>query len=105
MPSEQADAWIGDAVLLLYARERVLREDGKPDGERCARMTSNQFLSAVGEPTAVEARLGRVYRKEGLAAAYAWIEEHLAPVYARQEAKRKAGAARRGGVFSGVKRK
>lgn len=39
------EAWIGDAVLCLYARNRILREDGVLDGTKSARMTSNQFLS------------------------------------------------------------
>lgn len=82
------EAWIGDAVLCLYAREKILREEGKLNGEKCVRMTSNQFLSAVGEPTKVEAAIGRVYEQQGLAAAFAWIEEKLTPVFARQEENR-----------------
>ena len=48
-------AWLGDAVLALYVREKILREDGVLDGDKYTRMTSNQFLSAWGEPSAVEA--------------------------------------------------
>jgi dsRNA-specific ribonuclease len=82
------EAWIGDAVLCLYARERILRESGALDGAKCVRMTSNQFLSAVGEPTKVEAAIGRVYEQHGLGAAFAWIEEKLMPIFARQEENR-----------------
>lgn len=86
---EQADAWVGDAVLLLYARQRILRQDGKVDGAKCVRMTSNQFLGCFGEPTSVEARLGRVYAEGGLEKAFSWIEETLVPLFDRQEAKRR----------------
>ena len=83
------EAWIGDAVLSLYARIRILREDGRLDGEKCVRMTSNQFLSALGEPTRVEAEIGRIYQKAGLQAAFSFIEEHLIPMFERQEEKRR----------------
>jgi hypothetical protein len=89
---EIEQAWIGDAVLTLYARLRILREDGCVDGEKCGRMTSNRFLSSLGEPTAVEAMLGREYATHGLEAAFAWIEARLMPMFERQEANR----ARRG---------
>lgn len=87
----QADAWIGDAVLALWARLHILRVDGELDGPKFLRMTSNQFLGAFGEPTAVEAQIGRVYRDGGEAAAFAWIEEKIAPLFARQEEKRLRG--------------
>jgi dsRNA-specific ribonuclease len=57
-------------------------------------MTCNQFLACFGEPSAVEARLGRVYLNEGLSAAFEWIERNLMPVFERQQAKR--AAPRRG---------
>lgn len=82
------EAWIGDAVLSLFARLKILCEDGKVDGEKCARITSNQFLSAFGEPSNVEAQIGRVYEKEGLDAAFAWIEAQLLPLFDRQEQNR-----------------
>ncbi len=85
------DAWIGDAVLCLYARTRILREQGMVNGPRCELMTSNHFLSATGDPTKVEAEIGRVYASAGLDAAFAWIEERLMPVFARQEEKRLRG--------------
>lgn len=83
------DAWIGDAVLALYARLKILREDGKVDGEKCQRLTSNQFLCALGEPTRVEAQIGRAYASGGLEAGFGWIEQHLLPLFARQEENRK----------------
>jgi hypothetical protein len=52
-------------------------------------MTSNQFLSAWGEPTAVEAEIGRLYQQGGLPAAFALIETRLVPVFARQEQNRR----------------
>jgi len=82
------EAWIGDAVLALYARLKILREDGRVDGEKCKRLTSNQFLGTLGEPTKVEAEVGRVYARDGLEAAFQWIERHLLPLFDRQEANR-----------------
>ena len=83
------DAWIGDAVLALYARVKILREDGRVDGEKSKRLTSNRFLGALGEPTRVEAQIGRVYTSDGLEAAFHWIEQHLLPLFERQEENRK----------------
>jgi hypothetical protein len=82
------DAWIGDAVLCLYARRKILREDGITDGPKEERMTSNQFLSGWAEPSETEAEIGRIYEREGLEAAFEWIEARLMPVFTRQEAKR-----------------
>lgn len=82
------EAWIGDAVLCLYARQRILREDGQTDGPKAARMISNQFLSAHAEPSETEAEIGRVYEREGLEAAFRWIDEKLMPIFLRQEQKR-----------------
>ena len=81
-------AWIGDAVLTLYARLKILREDGRLDGEKAARMSSNQFLAAFGEPTAVEAGIGRIYALDGLEAAFSHIESSFIPLFNRQEQKR-----------------
>ena len=82
------DAWIGDAVLTLYVRSKILKEDQEIDGEKSVRMTSNQFLTAFGEASEVEAEIGRVYAKEGLAGAFAWIEASILPVFERQEENR-----------------
>jgi hypothetical protein len=84
------EAWIGDAVLCLYSRIHILASDGVIDRGNFGRMTSNQFLAIVGEPSTVEAEIGRVYREEGLDAAFAWIEAKLMPNFQKLEAKRKA---------------
>ncbi len=91
-------AWIGDAVLALYVRLKILNEDGRLDGAKASRMTSNGFLAGVGEPTAVEADIGRAYSAGGLEAAFGHIEERLMPLYAKQAGKRlrQAGRARAG---------
>ena len=81
-------AWIGDAVLTLYARLKILREDGSLDGEKAVRMSSNQFLATLGEPTAVEAAIGRVYGHAGLDPAFAHIKEAIMPLFEKQEQKR-----------------
>ncbi len=52
-------------------------------------MTSNQFLTAFGEASEVEAEIGRVYAKDGLDAAFAWIEARILPVFERQEENRR----------------
>lgn len=87
-------AWIGDAVLALYARLKILRENGTLDGEKAVRMSSNQFLAALGEPTAVEAAIGRVFERDGLDAAFAHIEGAIIPLFTRQEEKRARKAGR-----------
>jgi hypothetical protein len=81
-------AWIGDAVLALYARRWIVANAPKNADrtELFKRLTSNQFLSGLGEPTKVEARIGRVYEKEGEAAAFAFIEETILPLFLRQNA-------------------
>ena len=83
------EAWIGDAVLTLFARRWILTETGVIDGERSVRMTSNQFLNSFGQPDEVEAQIGRVYEAEGLEAAFEWIETQLLPMFLRQEENRK----------------
>ena len=87
-------AWIGDAVLSLYARSRILSAGGVVDSAKFERMTSNRFLAAFGEPSEVEARIGRRYQREGLQAAFAFIESTLIPMFDRQEAKREKGLPR-----------
>ncbi len=83
------DAWIGDAVLCLYCRSRILTKDGALDGGKLTRMTSNQFLTTFGDPSTVEAEIGRLYAGQGLQAAFAWIETELMPKFDKREAKRK----------------
>ena len=58
-------AWVGDAVLSLFAREWILRERGAMDGQLHTRMTSNDFLATLGNPTRLEAEIGEVYKKDG----------------------------------------
>lgn len=78
-------AWVGDAVLSLYARRKILGEGAGIDNEKAVRMTSNRFLQITGEASEVEAKIGRLYEAEGLEAAFAWIESVLAPVFEKQE--------------------
>ena len=87
------DAWVGDAVLSLYARRYILRHSGGISSEQLERMTSNRFLTALGEPSAVEAEIGRAFEDgDGdLTAPFRWIEENLLPIYRRQEEKRLRG--------------
>lgn len=84
-------AWIGDAVLCLYARCRILREDGAIDEQKAQRLTSNQFLSGFAEPSETEAAIGRAFEQQGLAGAFEWIECNLVPLFDRHEAKRHKG--------------
>lgn len=78
-------AWIGDAVLALYARQKILSEGGGIDNERAIRMTANRVLQVKGEASEVEARIGIVYEREGLEAAFAWIEAEFGELYQKQE--------------------
>ena len=86
---EQELAWIGDTILDLYARLWILRERGSVCGETQRRMTSNQFLACLGNPTAVEAKIGELYRDGGSEVAFAWIETELLPIFEKQERKRR----------------
>ncbi|BCX47042.1 hypothetical protein HAHE_09500 [Haloferula helveola] len=86
--AERESAWIGDAVLALFARTWVLQERGKMDGEWFTRLTSNDFLSAFGQPTRVEAKIGEIYRQGGLEAAFEWMEAELLPLFRKQMARR-----------------
>lgn len=87
---KRTQAWIGDAVLALYARKWILAEpsiQAKERAEAFIQMTSNKFLSAIGEPTAMEAEIGRIYEAEGLEAAFAHIETTFVPLFKKQQAK------------------
>lgn len=86
---EREGAWIGDAVLALFARQYVLRERGSMDGEWFMAMTSNDFLSAFGNPTRVEASIGKLYRDGGLEAAFVWMDENLVPHFRKRMANKK----------------
>jgi hypothetical protein len=72
-------AWIGDAVLALFVRGWLLNAPNRTMSvaQRAALFelfVSNQFLSTFGEPTRVEAEIGRLYQSDGLPAAFAFIE-------------------------------
>lgn len=77
-------AWVGDAVLALFARQFVLRERKTMDGEWFTHLTSNDFLSAFGQPTRVEASIGTIYQEHGLEAAFEWMDTHLIPLFRKQ---------------------
>ena len=86
---EREKAWIGDAVLCLFARKFVLRERDCMDAEWFTHLTSNGFLSALGNPTSVEAKIGGIYQEQGLEAAFAWMDENLIPLFRKQIARKK----------------
>ena len=91
-------AWIGDAVLALFARKWLLGQtDVDPDErvEQYIRMTSNQFLACFGEPTAMEAEIGEVYERKGLEAAFSFIEEKYLPVFKKQRRNKPSQGARK----------
>ena len=91
-------AWIGDAVLELYARSKTLEETHQRDLARKIRFVRNSFLNQLGQPTRVEAEIGRRFLESGLEAAFAWITENLGPLFVKQEAKlvkSNSGKARR----------
>jgi dsRNA-specific ribonuclease len=85
---EREAAWVGDAVLALFARQYVLRERNAMDGEWFTRLTSNDFLSAFGNPTRVEASIGKLYLAGGLDAAFTWMDAELVPLFRKQMAKK-----------------
>jgi len=93
--SRRDKAWLGDAVLSLFARQWLLGpppdwQVPSPPGCDLSRaelftwLTSNQFLSALRDPTQVEAEIGLIYEREGLQAAFAYIQEQLLPLFVRQ---------------------
>ena len=71
-------------MLALFARQYVLRERNSMDGEWFTRLTSNDFLSSFGNPTRVEASIGRLYLTGGLSAAFAWMDAELIPLFRKQ---------------------
>ena len=85
---EQEDAWIGDAVLGLFARKWILQNEKKMNAKMFSRLTSNHFLNNLGQPTKVEAKIGRIFNKEGLKKAFKYIEEEILPLFLKQEKKR-----------------
>ena len=93
-PEEQMrnDAWIGDAVLALFARSWLLRtaqgESPKDRNRLFELWVSNHFLASFGEPTSVEAAIGRAYASGGLPAAFTFIEENLLNRFVQTARKR-----------------
>ena len=83
-------AWIGDAVLALFARQFVLNERKAMDGEWFTHLSSNEFLSAFGNQTRVEAGIGRIYQEGGLQAAFEWMDANLIPLFRKQMAAKVA---------------
>lgn len=103
-PEVRDQAWIGDAVLGLYARIWTLNNAADSPlmrGELFTLFTSNQFLSATGEPTRVEAEIGRVFARAGLQGAFDYISEKLLPLFIAQWNKR-SRTLRRNHISSGV---
>ena len=85
---EQELAWIGDAVLALFARNWILEKKKKMDAKMFTRMTSNIFLNSFGNPTKVEAEIGLIFNNEGLEKAFIHIEQSILPLFLKQEKKR-----------------
>lgn len=86
----RTEAWIGDAVLALFVREWLIERRGSISSDAFQALTSNEFLAHHGNPTDEEAAIGRIYRNEGLAAAYTHIERRLVPFFESRLAKRRA---------------
>ena len=85
---EKELAWIGDAVLGLFARNWILEKEKKMDSEMFTRMTSNNFLNSFGNPTRVEAEIGLIFNNKGLEKSFSHIEKSLLPLFNKQEKKR-----------------
>jgi dsRNA-specific ribonuclease len=85
----QEKAWVGDSVLGLFAREWLLKEHGAIESDEFIQMTCNQFLSTMGTPTKIEARIGHIYEADGLSAAFNFMETELVPLYLIQKKNRK----------------
>lgn len=86
---EREEAWIGDAVLCLFARQYILRTTGVMDPREFTALTCNAFLSAFGPPTRMESRIGQIYQEQGLAAAFSHIEKEFLPLYLKQKRNRR----------------
>ncbi len=92
-------AWIGDAILALYARKWILKQSSIQAKERASvfqSMTTNEFLSHWGEPTQVESRIGKIFEEDGFEKAMHYIEANLLPiVIKRQKQKKQPGRYQR----------
>jgi hypothetical protein len=91
--TSRGEAWVGDAVLALYARRWLLRYTPKKisdaDRQRLFELfVSNQFLSSFGEPSQVEAAIGRKFEQEGLLAAFTYIENSFLDSFRKSARKR-----------------
>jgi len=78
--------------LALFAREWILKQKDIPAKSRAdvfIQMTSNQFLTSLGEPTLMEAEIGVVYETEGLQAAFNYIEGKFLPLFMKRRTKSK----------------
>jgi hypothetical protein len=89
----RGEAWVGDAVLALYARRWLLRYTTKKMSEADRQQlfelfVSNQFLSSFGEPSQVEATIGRKFEEEGLLAAFIHIEKSFLDSFRKSARKR-----------------
>jgi dsRNA-specific ribonuclease len=87
----RAQAWLGDAVLGLLAREWLMGQGLSLDSTAFQQMTSNQFLATFGQPTRVEAGIGLLYAEAGLDAVRQWFTAALLPRYQAQENNRRRG--------------
>ena len=85
---EQELAWIGDAVLGLFARNWILEKEKKMDAEMFTRLTSNIFLNSFGNPTKVEAEIGFIFNNEGLEKASVYYTHLTLPLFLKQKKKR-----------------
>ncbi|MGF1449474.1 MAG: hypothetical protein ACFB20_08670 [Opitutales bacterium] len=83
----RAQAWVGDAVLALWARRWILQTQGGIDDPLFQTITNNQFLASQGRPVAVEAAIAEVYERDGLDAAFAHLELTLLPLIEKRLAK------------------
>lgn len=86
--NQKEEAWLGDAVLGLFAREWILQNKKKLDAEMFSHLTSNHFLNSLGNPTTVEAKIGSIYNNEGLEKAFHHIEKSILPLFLKQNKKR-----------------
>ena len=87
LEEKRALAWVGDAVLALYAREWILTQSDIAVKERAQvfqSITSNDFLSHIGEPTGIECQIGVIFKKNGLKAAMDHIESTLMPLFIKR---------------------
>lgn len=85
-------AWVGDAVLALFARRWILEQSDIIMKERAdifQAMTSNEFLSHFGEPTGIECEIGIIFENEGLTKANDYIETNLLPSFIKKQRQKK----------------